>query len=964
VFESLFERSVDAIWLFEVFDPQTLVLVDCNRAAVQLIGAEHKHQVLRLRPEELSPPVQPDGSSSAARSAEIIALVQKHKTHRFEWMMRRLDGAEIPIEVSATAVLIGGRNIHVVISRDISERMHAERALLDLTQALERRVTERTLAFSASEARFRALVEHAPEAIVVFNGETGRFLFGNQHACRLYGVSMEKLAELTPADVSPEYQPCGQRSSELARQKMDQALAGGMPVFEWLHQQPDGRLVPTEVRLLRLPAEGQNLIRASIIDNTERKRAERALRESAEKFRALFEGSSQGVVLHDEKELLEVNPAAVRIMGRRSAEELLGRHPRELAPAFQPNGERSDISAKRFIDECMEKGSARFEWMARAPDGRDIPLEVALTRIEWSGRQVIQAFITDISERKQAEHALRQANAELQRQVEQRARAEESLNERVRMSTLNAEVAVALNSGTDLRPMLQQCTELVVRHLDVAFARIWTLNEPTQTLELQASAGCYTHIDGPHSRVKVGQYKIGLIAQDRKPHLTNSVQTDPRVSDQPWAAREGMVAFAGYPLLLEDRVLGVLAMFAREPLGEGVLKALGSVADSVALGIERKRAEAALAESEARFSAAFQASPIFIAIARVSDERFVLANDAFMNWAGYTRAEVIGHNTTEFSVWERQEDRQAFWADLRRLGSIRERECRFRNRSGKRSIMLMSSEVIQLNHVAHVLCLALDITERKQAEANTLKALAREKELSQLKGNFVSMVSHEFRTPLGIIQSSAELLREFFQRMPPTEQQEHLTSITRNTRRMAGMMEEILVLSRLDAGKLEFKPCPLDLNNVCRRIVDELLSATNHLCPVVLSLTSPLPQANADERLLGHIFTNVLSNAVKYSEPGAAIQFDVWREGADALCVVRDRGIGISPEDQARLYTAFHRGANVGNRSGTGLGLLLVKRCAELHRGRVEIQSSLGTGTTVTVRLPLFERTHEKDPRY
>src|SRR5262249_23761424 len=159
----------------------------------------------------------------------------------------------------------------------------------------------------------------------------------------------------------------------------------------------------------------------------------------------------------------------------------------------------------------------------------------ALTRIEWSGRQVIQAFITDITERKQAERALRQANLELHREIEQRTRAEVLLKERVRMSTLTAEVAVALNSSTELQPMLQRCSEWMVQHLDVAFARIWTLNSATQTLELQSSAGCYTHLDGQHSRVKVGQYKIGFIAQEKKPLLTNAVQTDPRVSDHAWA---------------------------------------------------------------------------------------------------------------------------------------------------------------------------------------------------------------------------------------------------------------------------------------------------------------------------------------------------------------------------------------------------------------------------------------------
>jgi signal transduction histidine kinase len=172
---------------------------------------------------------------------------------------------------------------------------------------------------------------------------------------------------------------------------------------------------------------------------------------------------------------------------------------------------------------------------------------------------------------------------------------------------------------------------------------------------------------------------------------------------------------------------------------------------------------------------------------------------------------------------------------------------------------------------------------------------------------------------------------------------------------MAGMMEEILVLSRLDAGKLDFRPAPLDMEDFCRRIVNEVLSATNRRCPIEFSTASSLPEAVADERLLGHIFTNLLSNAVKYSEAGASVRFKVARQGAHAECIICDQGIGISDEDQSRLFTAFHRGANVGNRSGTGLGLVLVKRCVELHHGQLRIQSALAKGTTVTINVPAFE---------
>jgi PAS domain S-box-containing protein len=369
---------------------------------------------------------------------------------------------------------------------------------------------------------------------------------------------------------------------------------------------------------------------------------------------------------------------------------------------------------------------------------------------------------------------------------------------------------------------------------------------------------------------------------------------------------------------------------------------------------ELRASEAQLRESEARFSAAFQASPIFIGSLRVSDGKFVLANDALVNWLGCPRDEALGQSCADLGMWENLSDRAAVWEEVGAIGHIRQKECRWRNRRGELFTILLSAETITLDRTPHVLLFAEDISQRKQAEVETLKALAREKELSQLKSNFVSMVSHEFRTPLGIIQSSAELLRDFYQKMQADERDEQLESIARNTRRMAGMMEGVLVLSRLDAGKLEFQPTVLDLKAFCRRVIDEVLSATNRRCLIELSLTSIPSEAEADERLLSHIFTNLLSNAVKYSEPGATVDFAVARDGQDAVCAVRDRGIGISENDQQQLFKAFHRGGNVGTRPGTGLGLLLVKRCVQLHGGSVQVKSKIGEGTTAIVKLSVF----------
>jgi len=157
-------------------------------------------------------------------------------------------------------------------------------------------------------------------------------------------------------------------------------------------------------------------------------------------------------------------------------------------------------------------------------------------------------------------------------------------------ATLRGEINRLLARPGGTRRTLQECTDAIVNHLNVVFARIWTLKRGHGILELQASSGLYTGLRGSHSRIPVGHLKIGLIAQTRVPYLTNATVGDPSI-DQEWVKREGIVAFAGYPLVVDDRVVGVIAMFARVPIGPETLETIGSIAGIVAQGIERKRSE-------------------------------------------------------------------------------------------------------------------------------------------------------------------------------------------------------------------------------------------------------------------------------------------------------------------------------------------------------------------------------------
>jgi PAS domain S-box-containing protein len=252
------------------------------------------------------------------------------------------------------------------------------------------------------------------------------------------------------------------------------------------------------------------------------------------------------------------------------------------------------------------------------------------------------------------------------RDVTERQRAEIELAERHRLTSLMVEVGAALTGAASLRQGLQQCTEILVRRIDAAFARVWTVNEAERVLELQASAGMYTHINGGHARVPMGQFRIGRIAESGEPHVTNTVLEDSWVGDPEWARREGMVAFAGYPLKVGERVLGVVAGFARQPLTAAALEAFASVAHNLAQFIERMGAEEALQESEQRYRVLFSQMLMGFALLEViSDEngipidhRYLELNTAFEAHTGLRRDKVLGKTIREVLP-----DIEPFWIE-------------------------------------------------------------------------------------------------------------------------------------------------------------------------------------------------------------------------------------------------------------------------------------------------------------
>ena len=219
-------------------------------------------------------------------------------------------------------------------------------------------------------------------------------------------------------------------------------------------------------------------------------------------------------------------------------------------------------------------------------------------------------------------------------------------------------------------------------------------------------------------------------------------------------------------------------------------------------------------------------------------------------------------------------------------------------------------------------------------------------EAEQLKNQFVSTVSHEFRTPLSVILSGAELLEAHAASLSETRRLELLTQIKASTNRMNEMVEQVLLLGRIESGTMKPNPQPVDVAAFCREIVDDVQTTTQNRCEIATKLMEST--RSLDVSLMRSVLTNLLTNAVKYSNPGAKVTL----EAEDSRFVISDSGIGIPTTEQARLGEPFHRASNVGEVAGTGLGLTVVKRCIALCGGTLAISSEEGRGTQVVVTLP------------
>ncbi|HVO74387.1 MAG TPA: PAS domain S-box protein [Ignavibacteriaceae bacterium] len=369
---------------------------------------------------------------------------------------------------------------------------------------------------------------------------------------------------------------------------------------------------------------------------------------------------------------------------------------------------------------------------------------------------------------------------------------------------------------------------------------------------------------------------------------------------------------------------------------------------------ERKKAELALIESETKYRNVVENVKEVIFQTDASG-KWVYLNPAWHEITGYTVNESLGEL---FLNYVHPEDREK---NLKYFEPIIKREkdyCRhtvryLKKEEGFRWIEVYARPVLnKQNEVLGTTGTLTDVTERKKAEEEIKSALQKERELNDLKSRFISTVSHEFRTPLTSILASNELIQRYFHKWNDEKKLETLKRIEKSVLYMNEMINDVLTLNKAESGRLEFRPVPMDLVELSKNILEEIKLIAKPEHNFAFDFDKSLSNVRLDEKLIRNIIINLLSNSVKYSPAGGLINFALARNNGHINITIEDHGIGIPDEDQKRLFQPFLRGTNIENIPGTGLGLTILERAVNLHKGKISFESQVGKGTKFTITIP------------
>ncbi|MEI7557104.1 PAS domain S-box protein [Candidatus Chlorohelix sp.] len=630
-------------------------------------------------------------------------------------------------------------------------------------------------------------------------------------------------------------------------------------------------------------------IYGSIKDITERKLAEEAVRESEQKFFKLFRSNPAAITLGSmlDGRYLDVNDKWLELTGYK-AEDVIGKDFRELQLWDIPQ------DSKNIMADLRIKGYLQDIEMKLYKKNREaIDTLSSFELVEIGGQSCALSFSIDITERKQAEKALRDKEEQFRALVE---------------------------NSPDLIMRMDRQLRMVYGNPTV----LWFSHHPRQ--EMLGKTG---------AEMGMGQ-SIWSVLQ-KLSQLVEETKTMQITELEGFISKSNQKAYFQTSLIPEFNANGEIETF------------LSVTTDLTALKLAQQELI-----NQARFKTLFEFSPDSV-ILLDNEGTIISLNRAVEEFTGYSREELIGRKVATFKPISSDLFEQ--FLELMQSVAVVVLSYPFEFELILRNGTLVTAEAraqaIMLDGNKSILVSFRDITRHKTLEQELRGSIEKQRELTELKTRFVSMASHEFRTPLTVILSSAQLLEGYRERFTPERVAELYSRIVSSVKNITGLLDEMLFLNRAEAGMVGFKPAPLDLSLYCSGLVEEVRFGAGTQHHFELEIAPAPRQVFADTKLLRPVVLNLLNNAVKYSSSNSVIRVKLEYTATQAIGTITDEGIGIPPENMLHLYDMFYRADNVGEIQGTGLGLPIVKMSLLTHGGDIEIESEINKGTTCRFWIPI-----------
>jgi len=771
---------------------------------------------------------------------------------------------------------------------DISDRKAAEAALRE------------------SETRFRAMFERSKAVKLLIDPETGAIVDGNWAAVKFYGYSRSQLITKTITDFN--CLPPSQVQAEMKRAKLEERS-----YFVFPHRLASGEIREVEVYSSPIEIQDRTFLVSIIHDITERKQAERALQDSEERFRAIFEQASVGIALATPSgTLLRVNQRYCEITGYPES-ELLGRRVPDIT--HPDDREQSIEYLQQLMSGKLSTYSTEKRYIRKDGNWRWVYLSISQVRDSENQKDYILAVVEDISDRKAAEAELRDSEAKFRAFLE-------SASEAIMVTNSQGELVVFNAKAEDLFGYNR--TEVLGRKIESLMPQRYHSIHPDHRADYM------TH----PSKRSMGKSKA-LYAQRRD-------GTEFPIE----------VGLSTIPTKNGTFVIAFLSDITERQQAENEIKRLND------------KLERQIRETETRYAQIVELAEEGIWVTDAQGNT-TYTNQAMARMLGYTETEILGHAIADFMT--PGENRFTAASTLPpHQHQVHRQEVELRTKTGSTIWAYMSTSPV-LDDQGNLLwscALVYDITERKQAEkqlreSNERISLANAElaRATRLKDEFLASMSHELRTPLNAILGLAEALQEEVYGSLTPKQHKSLATIEQSGKHLLDLINDILDLSKIESGKMSLSVSLVSVDSLCESSLTFIKQqAQQKNIRLNYSIAPGLSEIEVDERRIRQVLVNLLSNAVKFTPDGGevALKVSTDAEGEQLQLSVTDTGIGIAPENLDKLFKPFVQlDSSLSRRyAGTGLGLALVRRIVELQGGSITLDSEVGKGSCFTVTLP------------